>query len=552
MPVEIDTKLQHILSWYKQLKEERLPWEKIWYDISKFLDPRTESLYTQNSPATRTGTYIYDGTPINAHRMLVDGLMGYLISPALKWFKIRMAKRELEELPGVKGYLEAVDQHFYDLFQRSNFYVQMPSFLSVGSSVGTATIYREKNRQDKTFHFITLHPMSVYIGTDSFGKVNVVFREFKLRARNMLENFSEEELSVEMLEEIEQNPERKYRVLHTVFSRKQRFVTKNDKTNKKWASFYILLDKSLDKSGILRESGYDSFPYNVWWWYKNAYETYGRSPAYDALTDIMALNQMGKTLLEAAHKSVNPPLNVPGSMKGRLKIKPSGMNYYDNPEEIVRPIDLGINYPIGVDREEKKQDIIKKHFRVEFFLMLANATRRMTATEIVERQSEKAALMEAPIARLGSDALNPIFDSVYEAEYKAGNLPEIPASLQGYGMENLEIDYTGPLAQAQKRLFKTQGADRSLEKLIPILQINPQVRDNVDWDELARIFMDAENMPQNAIIDKGKVADIRQRRMQALIQQQQMAVAEKQADIANKLGKKVEPGSLLEQGQENV
>lgn len=552
MAVETDTKLRDILSWYKQLKDERLPWEKVWYDIAKFLDPRTESLYQYNStqgyPQTRTGTYIYDGSPITAHRMLVDGLMGYLISPSLKWFKVRMAKRELEELPGVKGYLEALDMHFANLFQRSNFYTQMPSFLSVGSSIGTATMYRDKNRTEKTFHFITLHPMSVYIGTDSFGRANVVFRVFEMRSRNLLDSFTEDELPREILDEMTRYPERKYKILHAVFPRKQRFVTKIDKTNKKWASFYI----SLDKSQIIRESGYDSFPYNIWWWYKNTYENYGRSPAYDALVDVMALNQMGKTLLEAAHKSVSPPLNVPGTMKGRLQIKPSGLNYYDNPDEIVRPVELGINYPVGVDREEKKQDIIKRHFRVEFFLMLANATRRMTATEIIERQSEKAALLEAPIARLGTDALNPIFDAIYESEYRAGNLPEIPAALQNFKHEELEIDYTGPLAQAQKRLFKTQGADRSLEKLIPILQINPQVRDNVDWDELAREYMDAENMPQKVIVEKGKVADIRYRRMQALIQQQQIAMAEKQADIANKLGKKVEPDSILAQGQENV
>jgi len=528
-----------ILGWYEDLKKERLPWEDEWYEIAKFLDPRRENLFNINYETNvKTGKHIFDGTAISAHRLLVDGLMGYLVSPSLNWFRTRMADRKLEKLPGVKEWLEEVDKHFYSIFRRSNFYVQMPSFLAIGTSTGTATMYFGENPKKKVIYFDVLHPLEAYIGTDEYDNVNTLFRVFKMKARNILEKFKEDELDKDLIKKLEKTPEEKYEILHAVFPRKQRIVGKLDRKNKPYASFYILLDKGQ----ILRESGFDTFPYVVWWWEKNKYEPYGRSPAFDALADIKALNQISRTLLKAANRAVDPPYNAPASLKGRISLKPNAFNYYENPEEIIRPIETTINYPIGADREQKKQEAIKQHFKVEFFLMLANATRRMTATEIVERQGEKAALMEAPIARLSADVLNPIFDRIFEIELRRGRLPEIPQSLKDYEGAEMEIDYTGPLAQAQKRLFRTQGIDRSLERVLPIAQEKPDVIDNIDWDELVREIMDADGMPQKIIVPPEKVNKIRALRAQAQVQQAKMEQAQQVAEMMPKLAQAQQAG----------
>jgi len=241
-----------ILGWYEDLKKERLPWEDEWYEIAKFLDPRRENLFNINYETNvKTGKHIFDGTAISAHRLLVDGLMGYLVSPSLNWFRTRMADRKLEKLPGVKEWLEEVDKHFYSIFRRSNFYVQMPSFLAIGTSTGTATMYFGENPKKKVIYFDVLHPLEAYIGTDEYDNVNTLFRVFKMKARNILEKFKEDELDKDLIKKLEKTPEEKYEILHAVFPRKQRIVGKLDRKNKPYASFYILLDKGQ----ILRESG---------------------------------------------------------------------------------------------------------------------------------------------------------------------------------------------------------------------------------------------------------------------------------------------------------
>jgi len=530
--------MKQISNWFEDLKKTRQKWEVEWYEISKFLDPKRETLF-KNTDEVKVGKYIFDGTPISAHRLLVDGLMGYLISPSLPWFRLRMGNRKLEQLEGVKLWLQQVEKHFYSLFRRSNFYGQMYSLLEIGSSYGTATMYFEEKATKKIVSFKTLHPMEAYISTDSDDKPNAVFRLFKMKARNILERFDKEQIRCEILEMLEKSPEEKYKILHAVFPRTEREIGKLTKTNKQWASYYILWDHE----EMLSEGGYDAFPYVVWWWEKNSYEDYGRSPAWEALADIKGLNQMGRTLLEAANKAVEPPLNVPARLKGMVRIKPNGINYIESPDERIEPINLVSGYPVGVDREERKQEAIKKHFRVEFFLMLANATRRMTAYEVAERQAEKAALLESPITRLGTDVLNPIFDRIFEIEWRAGRIPPPPPSLAKYSGEELEVDYVGPLAQAQKRLFRTQGTDRFLERAIPIIQINPEVADNVDWDQLIREYMEADNVPQEIVVPEDKVAKMRELRNRMKQLQAQLQLRQQEIENYQKLAKAPEEGS---------
>lgn len=540
-----EEKLKKIRKWFEALKDKRKPWEKEWEDISKFLDPKRETLFSTKEKV-KVGKYIYDGTPISAHKLLVEGLMGYLISPSLAWFRLRLVDREIEEQPGVKLWLQEVEKEFYSLFRRSNFYGQIYSLLDIGSSFGTATMYFEKVGPGGELSFNTLHPMEAYISTDARDKPNAVFRVFKMRLRVLAEEFPEAvEEDKELQNMIENEPEEKIEILHAVFPRKERVVGIDINTNLPWASYYILLDKNK----ILRESGYRYFPYVVWWWEKNRYEDYGRSPAWEALADIKALNQMGKTLLKAGNLAVEPPINAPERMKGMIRLKPNGINYIESPDDRIEPINLLGNYPIGVDREEKKQEAIKKHFRVEFFLMLANATRRMTATEIIERQGEKAALLEAPITRLSTDVLNPIFDRIFEIEWQAGRIPKPPAGLEG---KEIEIDYIGPLAQAQRRLFRTQGTDRFLERAIPIIQLNPNVADNIDWDELIREYAEADNVPQKILNPKDKVAELRRLKEEVSRMQAMLQIAQQQAEQYPKLAKAPEPGSPAEKMTEEA
>ena len=85
-----------------------------------------------------------------------------------------------------------------------------------GATFGTAIIYTGYDIYNKKLYFKTINPYECYIDENMYGKVDTVFREFVLTARNLVEFFKDENLDKEYLEEAEKNPDTEYKILHAV------------------------------------------------------------------------------------------------------------------------------------------------------------------------------------------------------------------------------------------------------------------------------------------------------------------------------------------------
>ena len=292
-------------------------------------------------------------------------------------------------------------------------------------------------------------------------------------------------------------------------------------------------------------------PYAVWRLRKNSDEIYGYSPAHDAMTTILSINQMDKTLLEAAHLAVKPALNIPEHMRGNTQIMPNGHNYYPSgsPDRISH-FGNQANYPIGIDREERMQRIIEDKYRVEFFMILARAEREMTATEVMERQSEKAVLLGPQVDRLIQEGLTKVFDVVSDIADKAGRLPEPPQILfdaaQVGAIQGIDIRFTGPLAQAQKMLFNMRPIKNALNELAQASVIFPRVLQRVNEDKLAEAILDSTDFPQNLMRTDDEMEELRQQEAEQLAQQQAQEQMAQMAESYPKVTGAPEEGSPAE------
>lgn len=522
-PSELETTLgKQVLRRHKQLEEDRQVWLDHWTQIAMYVVPRRFNMTLQETHRVKVGQDIYDGTPIGALNLLADGLHGYLVSPSIQWFKLMFRNKLLNDNWEVKEWLQNCAEEMYGEFANSNFYEAMSEYFLDGGSIGTATIYIEEDRDRGRLVFSCRHPGEIYIAENKFGNVDTVYRRFFIEARQAEQKWGFDALSEQMQIAAQQTPQMKFEIVHAVFPREDRDITKLNNKNFPLASVYV----EVGKQHQLSESGYRMNPYAVWRWRKNSNEVYGRSPASDALVDIIKLNQMSKDLLIAAHKHVAPPLNVPQEMKGKVRIEPDGLNYYAGDNRTISPVNIGSNFPVGIDREERVQKIIEDHFKVDFFLMLARAEREMTATEVLEKSGEKAAVLGTTIGRLNSEALNPLIDRVFDILYRAGKLPEPPEIVLEESDGRIEVDYLGPLAQAQRRFFRTQGIVAAFERAAPIIQIAPDVVDIIDTDKSMREVLDAAGAPAGTIRSEEAVAAIREARAQAAqraAQQEEMA-----------------------------
>ncbi len=527
----------------------------LWQDIGRFVNPRREDIRIEdahNDKGQRFGRDIYDGTPLGALNTWADGMQGFLISQSINWFKSEMSNPVLNNIDAVRQWLQEYDRKMYSAFRRSNFYASLPAWLRDAGSIGTATLFTEEDIGEGLAVHTTIHPREVFIAENKFGEVDTVHRKFMMTARGAFQMFGNE-VSSTLKNDVDTEPEKPHEFIHAVFPNEDRVFGKVTSSNKFFRSIYMET-RGGDEGGvgkIVRDSGFDVNPYAVWRFRKSSDEVYGRSPAADALTEVFSLNQIGKTMIQAAQKEVDSPLNVPIEMRGRVRIEPHGYNYYEDPQRIISSIGTGIKYPIGIDQQERLQKSLEDKYRVEFFKAFVGRQGEATATEILEIKSEQAGLMTAQVDSLYIEGLRKIFDIVSDIEDRRGafseaqGMPPMPPEIAESG-GSINFILTGPLAQAQRRLFELRPINNTLDTLGPVAAVlGPEILDVINKDELSEIIVESGSFPQKAINSREVRRQIREQRAAdaARLEQQQLAL--EAAKVAPGLGKAVEENSPL-------
>lgn len=541
MPLKVDDVIKRL----GILKKNRQPYEPVWKDITDFVLPRRSFWDLEATPGKKPSKKLYDGTALTELQLLVDGTLGNLVSATLRWLRMTMEDRRQNDLPWVSDWLEEVEDVLYAEFARSNFYEAMSEFFLDAASIGTAVMLVEDDVSSKRILFSTRHMKECYLAEGRNGMVDTLYREFMMTNRQAMQTWGNK-LATARKERVKDDPFGRAKIIHACFPRAEREPGKVDSFNKAWYSIYI--DSQFHEDNFIDEGGYDVFPYLVWRWRKNSDEIYGHSPAIDAIQDVIRLNQIGKTTLQIAHMAGEPPLNVPAAQKGMERIVPRGYNYYTNPNEVITAIDLGQNYPITKDQEDEIKEQIRNTFRTKMYLLMEQLEGGpYTATEIRERQGEKATVQGPMIGRLNSECLIPLVKRTYRICEKNGLIPFPPPGLEQGG--RIHIEFQGPLALQTKKYHQTQGIDTGMLFIQGMREMFPESLDNVDNDELMRIGLDSKGVPQKIIREKPQVTEIRQIRQQTAAKQEQEMVAMEQqkilAENAQKLNEPVQPDSIL-------
>jgi hypothetical protein len=379
-----------------------------------------------------------------------------------------------------------------------------------------------------------------------------------MTARAAFQKFGDE-VSQTIKDSLKSDPNKDYEFIHAVFPNTDRIIGKKTARNKEFRSIYLETKDSNNSSGqntesanIVRDSGFDVNPYAVWRFRKSSDEIYGYSPMADALVEIFSLNQFGKTRIQFAQKSVDPAMNVPIEMRGRVRNKPGGKNYFDDPKRVISQIALGGNYPVSIEETKMIQRSVEDKFRVEFFRAFIGRQGEATATEIMAIKGEQAGLMSAQVDRLYIEGLRRVFDIVSNIEDKRGafseeaGMPPLPPEI---AQTNGTIGFilTGPLRQAQRRITEQAPINEAILALEPLAALlGPEILDVINKDAIAEGVVEAGMLSQKYINSIDVRTAIREDRAAAAAVQQQQLMALEAAKVAPGLGKEVEPNSPLE------
>ena len=585
-----DEKAKDCLKYLLVLAEQRLFWEPMIDNIIAYVNHGRRFITDRDLwDGQQTGQFVYDDTAMLARNKLTDGMVGNLCSRNQPWFALELPGKfnfpraskmrswtgeRVDSYPQVQQWLQDCQAVMYSAFNRSNFYDVVTEFISDGATCGTANLVIEEDVPRGTIVFQVPHFRECFIAEDQFGKVDTVYRVYKMTLRQLEQKFGWDKMrSIEpnFKKDYESNMYSERDVLHAIYPRQDYQPGRADAKGKPWVSEWvycrggkILLPGKMttaladSKNVIAEEGGYDSMPTVVWRWRKNSDEVYGRGPAHDAFVSIAKINQMALTNLKTAQRAAEPPLAAYSDQRGAIQRDAAGITYLESNRGDIRTrmpqaLYTGVqNLPFNIEFQDRVAAVINEHFYTDVFqkfsqLAGASNTSRMVIDQVQELQGEKAAILGTRVGNLQSEAFDPLISRVYSIEAEAGRIPSPPQILLESIHGPVEVQYLGPLAQAQTRLTTVRSITSFLQLTAQVAQMDPTIIHAINAPQILRTLRDAVNAPVDVVYDEKTFAQILQKLNQQAQQEQTAEVVPKMAKAAAALSKSPESGSILKE-----
>lgn len=506
---------------------ERAVFEGHWKEIEDFISYKGKYFTQQNlTPGAKSTQRIFDVTALLACDRFAAACESMITPRTQRWHGLAPADPETREIKAIKDWCEeATDVLFAARYApEANFASQQhEAYWQIGA-YGTGSVFVD-DVLGKSLLYRAIHLSELYLGEDAAGRIDTVHRAFLPTLRQIAQRFGIEAMPEKWRGRLEKNPEERTEVLHCVKPNEDRKVGRLDYRGMALSSYYVMTDGR----AVLEERGYRTMPYCVGRYSTSPREVYGRGPGVMTLAEIKMLNEMRKSILRAAQKTVDPPLLLQedGLMRA-FDLRPGALNYggvNERGEQLVHPLQTGARLDIGEDMIEQARKVVNDAFLVTLFQILVEAP-QMTATEALLRAQEKGQLLAPTMGRVQGEMVGAQIERELDILAAAGRLPPMPDELREAG-GLVEIDYVSPLNRLQKS-EDAVGILRTLEALAPLAQIDQTIMDVLDPEEAARIMADRNGMPSKALRSPKRVKAIREGRAQ----QQEMGELLQAAPVA--------------------
>lgn len=524
-----------LIARYEALEaESRTWWKTHWSEISQYVLSNYDDVYNTQVPGEKKkNAKIFDTTAYQSLKLLASGLHSMLTNPSIPFFGLTTGIEELDTDEEVRDWLQKASNSMHAVLNGSNFQTEIHETYIGLAGFGTSVTFIEEDKKDKV-RFNTKPIYYCVVDENPQGVIDTVGHTFKWELRKIIKKFGRESLpskfqemslSASKLAEV-------FTVLHMVYPRDDIKMFDDGAPlpgpkNMPFASVYILKDEGC----IIEESGFNEFPFLVPRWLKLPGEKLGRSPTMDALPDIKMANAMAKTNIEAAQLGVRPPLQREDDGVNQLiNYTPGAINLTRPGSKGITPINTGVNPQMGEELMNVVHERIKQHYFLNQLQMATNNP-QMTATEVLQRTDESLRIMAPVLARQHNELLKPLVDRVFGIMLRNNLLPpKIPSKLQKV---NIQVQYSSMIARAQKAV-NAETVTRVLGLMGGLIQVKPDILDNLNTDETFIYVSEISGLPQKLLNGRDTTKKIRDGRVEAAKQQNQMEQAQVAADVAQK------------------
>nr|BAR17547.1 Head-tail connector protein [uncultured Mediterranean phage uvMED] len=503
-----DSPVNALLKRYESAKAVKDQWKGTFEECYEFALPQKESFYDETQGRRRTDR-IFDETAVVGIQEFASRLQSGIVPNFSRWAEFR-AGNEIpkEDKKEVDLLLDEVTEYVFELLQNSNFSQEVhESFLDI--ALGTAVLLVEEGDAVNPIVFKSIPLPQVYLSSGYDDKVDHVFRERQIRAKDMLIAYPDGELSDDMKRDMIENPEKMCEIIEVVY--KNHANTKDDEYH------YCAISQEHEHK-IYEEvyKGLGANPFIVYRWSKSSGETYGRGPLMNALPAIKTANLLIEMVLENAQMSIS----------GMYQVEDDGVVNVDNisliPGTIIpkaagssglQPIPQAGNFNVSDLVLKDQRNNIKKALYNDM-LGMPNQSTPMSATEVAERQADLSRQIGAAFGRLQAELVTPVLQRVVYILKKQGRI-KIP-KVNG---REIKVTSSSPLAQAQY-----QQDVATVDRFLAMIQgrVGPELTNLiVDQMKVAKYVAKKLGVPEELVRSEEEMQAAAQQMQQMMAQQQQ-------------------------------
>lgn len=514
---------------FHALDTERQNWFAHWRDISDYFLPRRYPWLMSQAEmrtADRRNRKLLDSTSTLALRTLASGMMNGITSPARPWYRLRISGfTEASMSYAAKVYLEECERRISLILAESNFYNAIAVLYLEWCAYGTASmaIYEDYDDVIRCYNYAL---GEFYLSQDSSLRVNRHGRRFIQTIEQLADDFGEENLcsqSRAMFKNGGENLLRTVDVCHLIEVNTDDGMLPGPA---RWRE--VFWEAGAEDGQLLAVRPLYEWPCVTPRWEILGNDSYGTSPAMDALADVQELQELRLKRATGLAKQVSPPLIVDQQLRNRPKaLSAGGITYAGTSGQVFGAKEayrVQLPYAELAQDEQQLQQRIRETLHNNLFNMISQLETVRSATEIDALRDEKLVHLGPVLERFYNEGLDPAMKRIFGIVQRAGLLPEAPPELDGVPVD---IQYVSVLSDAQ-RASGTIAIERFFTFTGNLAGVYPEVRTLPNVEELMRDYAEGIGLRPKGLHSREEVAD-------RMAQENQQAQLAQTAAIGNDL-----------------
>jgi hypothetical protein len=469
-------------------------------------------------------------------RSLAAGMLNAITSPARPWFSINIKgtrENSYYEQIETQRWKEETLRRMFLMLANSNFYnamaIQFLDLCCFGSSL--FLIYQDKQDVIRCYNI----PVGEFrLIRDERGDVSGFTRTFEKKVHELVSEFGEENLSHYIRADWKEGGARRnksYPITQLVELNieDEAYVNGNNSHRE------ILFENHRPEGqNVIRLAGFSEKPFAAGRWEVTGSDSYGTSPAMDALPSVIELQQVALEKGKGLAFMNQPPVVMDNVFRDKPgSLLPGGKTFVPNASNFGAKAIYTVQPPVNElrqDRDSLHRDIDALTHN-DLFRMISNLDTVRSATEIDARKEEKLVLLAAVLERFEGEVLSPAIIRAFKIMERENLLPERPETLKD---ANIEIEYVSILNAAQ-RSVGSAVIERFMQFAAETGSVWQDVLDVIEPDEIMRDYADRLGVTPKGVKSREEAKAIREQKAETESLGQEAAIGRDLAGAASNL-----------------